>query len=200
MAARLRFTLEPDEVALVVTKRWWGGYRAVGAGARLCVLLIDFILSVGAVFLFFQRVPAPNSAAQVTLFAVFLGAMGITTGVSLFLLSRRFLVSNRRVVDCGSIVASTPWMLPLAEIKGIGPLYIDESWGGGGEAGGGPNRLGTLGLRAVHLEPRSGETHLISLDAHRALVRFKLVPEELRGLFPESPRSDDPMPEWHHRN
>jgi hypothetical protein len=132
-------------------------------------------------FIFVTGLSKSHSVSGVTFAVVFIGTMAFTLGVTALLFSRRYVITNRRIVDCGAVVGPA-WMLPFAEIESIAPFYVDGSSGGTSSV--------DFRLRAVELIPRSGESHRISLGAHSALVRLELVRAELRSPFPERVKSD----------
>jgi hypothetical protein len=191
-ARRLDFKVEPGEVALHVTKRWWGGRYEGGRLAAAGVMGALLWLLLGC-FLYFTR----ESMTPGLFLVGFAGSLGVALILSTFLFSHRcFLITNRRIVDRGGIVGKA-WMLPLAEIDSIEPFYVDVDGAGGGE---GVVSHPAMGLKAVCLSPRAGEDHLISVEAYGVLVRHELVPKELRGSFPERLRgSVDKWPKTLHR-
>jgi hypothetical protein len=177
MAAQLGFTVEPDEVALVVTKRWLKGYFfELGPLKTVFVFMPLQMLFFVPVLVTDLSFDTSKSASPVFFFGGLVGSLVLTFGVLALLLSRRFVVSNRRIVDCGGLVSPQAWMLPLGEIGKIKPFYNDESSGEG--------RSYDFKLRGVYLWPRSGEEHMVPLSVYHALILLKLVPEELRRPFP----------------
>jgi hypothetical protein len=180
MAPLLGFTIEPDEVALLVTQRWFNGYfYELGELKTVCVIFGLQMFFFAASFVLGLVTTPPDSSGTFMGFLLggFVGSLVFTFGLLGLLVSRRFVVSNRRIVDCGGLWRPRAWTLRFGEVESVKPFYRNES-----ESTYSPD----FQLKAVYLGERSGEMHMIPVDAYLELVRQKLLPETLRILFPAS--------------